>query len=104
MPERDKTREQLTKELKELHKENETLKITYQKDIAKCRLAEDKLRVSQELLKMIFDYAPYAFYLFDLEGNFIDGNRAMELLLGYNNNELIGKNIFKLKLLSPKHQ
>ena len=71
-------------------------------DITERKLAEGKLRNSEERLKMLFDYAPDAYYLNDLKGNFIDGNIAAEKLLGYNRNELIGKSFLKLKLLSLK--
>ncbi len=69
-------------------------------DITERRRAEDKLRSSEERLKILFDYAPDAYYLNDLKGNFIDGNFAAEKLLGYKREELIGKNFLKLKLLS----
>jgi len=71
-------------------------------DITERKLAEDKLRSSEERLKILFDYAPDAYYLNDLKGNFIDGNIAAEKLMGYNRNELIGKSFLKLKLLSIK--
>jgi PAS domain S-box-containing protein len=71
-------------------------------DITEHRLAEDKLRNSEERLKILFDYAPDAYYLSDLKGNFIDGNIAAEKLMGYDKNELIGKSFLKLKLLTPK--
>ena len=59
-------------------------------DITKRKLAEDTLRSSEERLKILFDYAPDAYYLNDLKGNFIDGNIAAQKLMGYNKNELIG--------------
>ena len=71
-------------------------------DITDQKLAEDKLRNSEERLKILFDYAPDAYYLNDLKGYFIDGNIACEKLMGYDKNELIGKSFLKLKLLSSK--
>ncbi len=61
------------------------------------------LKTSQERLKILFEYAPDAYFLNDLTGTFIDGNRAAEKLIGYLRNELIGKNYIKLKLL-PANQ
>jgi PAS domain S-box-containing protein len=61
---------------------------------------EEKLKDSEEHLKILFDYAPDAYYISDLKGKFIDGNIAAERLLGYKKEELIGKNFLKLKLLS----
>lgn len=52
-------------------------------------------------LKAVFEFAPDAYYLNDSKGNFIDGNRAAERLLGYRREELIGKNFVRLSLL-PK--
>ena len=71
-------------------------------DITDRKLSEDLLRSSEERLQILFDYAPDAYYLNDLKGNFIDGNIAAEKLLGYNKNELIGKNFLKLDLIPLK--
>ena len=70
-------------------------------DITERKKAEEALRSSEERLKIIFESAPDAIYLNDMKGNFLDGNKAAEKLIGYNKKELIGKNIFKTKLISP---
>ena len=62
---------------------------------------ENNLNSLEGHLKILFDYAPDAYYLNDLKGNFIDGNKAAEKLIGYNKKELLGKNFLKLKLLIP---
>jgi PAS domain S-box-containing protein len=72
------------------------------RDITEQKKAEDDLKSSEERLKILFKYAPDAYYLSDLKGNFIDGNLAAEDLLGYKKSELIGKRFLKLKLLSAK--
>lgn len=64
--------------------------------------SKDEERNSEERLKILFEYAPDAYYLSDPKGNFIDGNLAAENLLGYKRSDLIGKNLLKLKLLSAK--
>lgn|GEM_PF-4048778 len=46
-----------------------------------------------------FDFAPDAYYLNDLKGTFIDGNRAAEEMIGYSKEEIIGKSFLKLGLL-----
>ena len=71
-------------------------------DITERKQAEDRLRRSEERLKLIFEYAPDAYYLSDLKGILVDGNIACEKLLGYSKNELIGKSFLKLNLLSFK--
>lgn len=75
----------------------------YTIDITDRKLAEDTLRSSEERLKILFNYAPDAYYLNDLKGNLIDGNLAAERLIGYKRSELIGKSIFKIDILPRKY-
>jgi len=74
--------------------------IALYREITERKKAEEELRDSEERLKILFDYAPDAYYISDLKGNFIDGNIAAERLIGYKREELIGKSFLKLKLLS----
>ncbi|MHC3129265.1 MAG: PAS domain S-box protein [Candidatus Bathyarchaeota archaeon] len=76
--------------------------IEYSLDITDRKEAEEGLRSSEERLKILFDFAPDAYYLNDLKGNFVDGNRAAEEITGYPREELIGKSFLSLKLLSKK--
>jgi len=69
-------------------------------DITKQKQAEEKLKDSEEYLQVVFDCAPDAYYISDLQGDFIDCNKEAERLTGYKKEELIGKNFLKLKLLS----
>ena len=55
---------------------------------------------SDDLLKIIFEFAPDAYYLNDTRGRFISGNRAAETLLGYRREELIGKSFLEMDILS----
>jgi PAS domain S-box-containing protein len=50
----------------------------------------------------VFESAPDAYYLNDLKGNFIDGNKAAEKLTGYKREELVGMSFLKLNLLSAE--
>jgi PAS domain S-box-containing protein len=70
------------------------------KDITERKRAEKELKDSEEYLKILFDYAPDAYYISDLKGKFIDGNKAAEKLMGYKKEELIGKSFLKLNLLT----
>jgi len=72
-------------------------------DATERKRAEEKSRESEERWKLIFDYAPDAYYLSNLKGKLIDGNKEAEKILGYKKEELIGKNFLALKLLSPRH-
>jgi len=75
---------------------------TLYQDITGRKRAEEAVRESEERLKILFELAPDAYYLNDLKGKFIDGNKAAEEITGYKKEELIGKSFLKLKLLSPK--
>src|SRR4030065_2633928 len=97
MEDKGKTKVELIKDLKTLQKKGEKSAAS---DITEQKQAEEKLKDSEEHLQILFDYAPDAYYINDLKGNFIDGNKAAERLTGYKEEELIGKSFLKLKLLS----
>jgi len=97
MKDEDKTKVELIKEFKTLKKEREKSVIN---DVTERKQAEEELKDSEERLKILFDYAPDAYYISDLKGKFIDGNKAAERVIGYKREELIGKSFLKLKLLS----
>ena len=71
-------------------------------DITERRKAEEEQRISEERLKILFEYAPDAYFLSDLSGNFVDCNRAAEELLGFSREEILEKNLFKSGILSPE--
>jgi PAS domain S-box-containing protein/putative nucleotidyltransferase with HDIG domain len=54
----------------------------------------------KEKFRIIFDSAPDAYYLSDLKGKFVDGNKQAERMTGYSKEELIGKSFLTLNLLS----
>jgi PAS domain S-box-containing protein len=61
--------------------------------------AEEALRKSEQRWRMLFEYAPDAYFLNDLQGTFVDGNKVAEELIGYRREELIGRNFLQLNLL-----
>lgn len=65
-------------------------------DITERKRAEERFRV-------IFESAPDAYYLNDLEGRFVDGNKAAQELTGYSKAELVGKTFRELQIL-PEEQ
>ena len=71
------------------------------REFTEHKKTQEELKGSIERLKTSFEFAPDGIYLTDLEGTFIDANKAAEQLLGYRREELIGKNFLKLQLLSP---
>ena len=91
---------------KELHNTIEIALAHYRKERklreAKLIQIENELIHSEESLRILFEDAPAAYFLYDLEGNLISINKFAEKLSGYKKEELIGKNIFKLELLPFK--
>jgi len=75
----------------------------FARDITERKLAEEELKNSEERLKILFESAPDAYYINNLKGTFIDGNKAAEDLMGYKRDELIDKSFLKLNIL-PKNQ
>ncbi len=65
------------------------------RDITERKRAEERLRI-------LFEFAPDGYYLSNLEGNFVDGNKAAEQITGYKREELIGKSFLTLNLLLPE--
>lgn len=68
-------------------------------DVTQRKRAEEEIRSSEERMKLLFEYAPDGYFLTDLKGNFLDGNKATEEITGYKKHELIGKNFTNAKLL-----
>lgn len=92
----DKTKNQLIKELKRCHQKIDFL----EKEAVGIEERELLLQDSEKKFKSLFEFSPDAYYLIDLRGNLIDGNRAVEKLTGYKKEECIGKNILRFNLLS----
>ncbi len=61
-----------------------------------------ELEDSEERFRILFEYAPDGYYISDLTGTFVDGNKAAEEITGYKREELIGKNFLKLNLLTAR--
>ena len=71
-------------------------------DVTKRKRAEESAERSEERFRVLFEYAPDAYYLNDLTGTFVDGNKAAEEMTGYKKEEMIGKNFLRLNLLPPR--
>jgi PAS domain S-box-containing protein len=84
----------------DLKRSKESLQKTNQWLEDKVAERTKELQYSEERLKILFESAPDAIYLHDLKGNFLDGNKAAEKLMGYQREEFVGKNFLKLKLVT----
>jgi two-component system cell cycle sensor histidine kinase/response regulator CckA len=72
------------------------------RDITDVKQTEGALKESEERFKLLFDYAPDAYYLMDMQGNFLDVNRGAKELSGYGREELIGRNYQALPLFDER--
>ena len=62
------------------------------RDITERKNAEKRLEESEQMFRMLFDDAPMPYQSLDAEGNFITVNKVFCKTLGYQPDELIGKN------------
>jgi len=77
-------------------------RVTAIHDISERKRAEDAIRESENKFRTLFESAPDMYYLHNMNGHIIDGNKTAENLLGYKKEELIGKNLFELDLLNEE--
>ncbi len=64
---------------------------------------EEALSNSEKTLRMYLENAPDGVYISDLKGKLLYGNKKAEEIIGYNREEMLGKNFFELKLLSAAY-
>lgn len=70
---------------------------------ARLRRTEAALRENRARYRALFEEAPDAIYLHDLDGTFLDGNQEAERLLGFSREELVGRSFLEIGLL-PEDQ
>lgn len=74
------------------------------RDITERIKVEEERKNYTERLRVMFEDAPDAYYLSDLRGVLVDGNKAAERLLGQKKEDLIGRSFFNIKNLIVKGQ
>ncbi|MBW2005098.1 MAG: PAS domain S-box protein, partial [Deltaproteobacteria bacterium] len=72
------------------------------RDITEKKKVEEKLKNSEEVFRTLTENTPIGVYYNDFQGRFLYGNKKAEEIIGYKNEELIGKNFLKLELLQFK--
>jgi PAS domain S-box-containing protein len=72
-------------------------------DATERKIMEEKIKESEERLRRFIEFAPDAIYVNDLNGNFVEGNRQAEEMTGYTKEEIIGKSMLEVGLLSEKY-
>ena len=73
------------------------------KDVTERKKTGEELKYSEERYRALVENAPIGIYYSDFYGTFLYGNKRSEEIIGYQKEELIGKNFLKLRLLSPKY-
>ncbi|MFX1397262.1 MAG: PAS domain S-box protein [Promethearchaeota archaeon] len=68
------------------------------RDITPQKLAEIKLKESEEKYRNLFETAPFGIALFNLSGEIIDINKSLLNMIGYSKEDLIGKNYSNLNI------
>jgi PAS domain S-box-containing protein len=71
-------------------------------DITQRKKMEEQIRESEEKYRKMFELSPEAIILLDNKGNLLDVNQKLNEWLGYQSEEIMGKNLLQLPYLTAK--
>ena len=91
MKDRDKTKEQLLKEVQELRKEKNELIASFEKDIIERKKDEEASKKSEGKYRTLFDTLLYGAVYQDENGEIISANPAAENILGISLDQMKGR-------------
>jgi PAS domain S-box-containing protein len=99
MNNKDLSKEELIKDLHDLHLEYERQKDSYERDIAKLKTREEELEKSEEKFRKAFTTSPDSININRLEdGMFISINKGFTKLTGYTEEDAIAKTSLELNI------
>jgi PAS domain S-box-containing protein len=97
MNNQDKTKDELIKELQKLQLDYDSLKVSYEKEITKRKLAEEALKFTRFSL----DNATDTMAIIDYNGRFIDVNNAFCRSVGYSREQLLSMTVHDIDPFYP---
>jgi len=92
---RDKTKEELLKELQKLQLKYDTLKALHSKDITGHKLSEEAFYLEKENFRNFLDDSPLGVRIASADGNTIYSNQAILNIYGYDSLEELKKTHLK---------
>ena len=72
-------------------------------DITQTERLTRNLRHSENRLRILYDYAPDAYFLIHEDGTITDCNKSAENLLGYSKNEIVGDNLYSQDIITSDY-
>lgn len=97
-----KARDQLEERVKERTAELERINRELRNEIQERKKAEEQVRESKEKYRLLFATSPESISILDLDGNFVECNKATEKIAGMPREDLIGKSLLELSLLEDE--